>query len=79
MTKANPAKVYAIKNEPSTSSIVKGKEILEGTLLFNGIYIRALFDTGASHSFISLETMENFHLTTSVDPICLIPSAERLN
>ena len=35
MKKANPAKVYAIKNEPSASSDVKGKEIVKGTLLWD--------------------------------------------
>lgn len=32
-------KVYTIKDEPSTSADVKGKFILDGTLLINGIYV----------------------------------------
>ena len=73
MKKAPQAKVYAIKNEPSGSQKMKGKGVLEGTLQFKGIYLRVLFDTGASHSFISFETVNQFNLEPiiSSNPICV--------
>lgn len=39
------AKVYAIKEEQSTSENMKGKGVLEGALMTNGIFVQVLFDT----------------------------------
>ena len=46
---------------------------MEGTLLLDGKYFEVLFDSGASLSFISLESVENFFLTLSTvdNPICV--------
>ena len=73
MKRAPQPRVFTIKDEPSTSQNVKGKGVLEGTLQFNGIYLRVLFDTGASHSFISAKTIDQFDLKPiiSPSPICV--------
>ena len=42
-----------------------GKGVLEGTLLLDGKYIKVLFDSCASLSFISLESVEKFFLNPS--------------
>lgn len=57
--------MFALEDDPSTSSS-KGKGVLECTLLLDGNFIRLLFDSGASLSFISLDSMEKFHLNPSV-------------
>ena len=62
--KVQQNKVFALEGAPSNSS--KGKGVLEGTLLLNGKYIKVLFDSGASLSFISLGTVENFLLTPNI-------------
>ena len=68
MKRAPQPRVFTIKDEPSTSQNVKGKGVLEGTLQFNGIYLHVLFDTGASHSFISAETIDQFDLKPIISP-----------
>ena len=71
MQKVQPNKVFALEGAPSTYS--KGKGVLEGTLLINGVYVKVLFDFGASLSFIFLETVVKFHLIPSVveNSICV--------
>ena len=73
MKNAEVAKVYAIKDEPSTSKKDKGKGVLEGNIFIKDKWFRVLFDAGASHSFISNETVEKLELKTQVneDPICV--------
>lgn len=66
LQRAQTNKVFTIQGGPSTSTDEKAKGVLEGTLLLDGIYVRVLFDSGASLNFISLETVEKFHLTISV-------------
>ena len=53
-------KAYALEAVPSSSRAPtaeeKGKGVmLQGTLSINGVSVRVLFDTGASHSFICNE------------------------
>ena len=64
--KEDKGKVFAL--EPSSfkpTAAEKGKSVMKGTLLIHSIPVRALFDTGASHSFIS---------QCLVDRLCLEPS-----
>lgn len=62
MRKGEQDRVYAIKDEPSTSQNVKGKAVLEGNIFIEDDLVRVLFDTGASHSFASKETAEELKL-----------------
>ena len=55
-----------------TSAPDRGRKIFVGKLIsFSNHPIRTLFDSGASHSFISSSMVESLHLNTSmvVDPI----------
>ena len=49
--------------------------ILDGIILFHDHPIRVLFDTGASHSFISKELVDTF----SLDVLCLMTSLRIAN
>ena len=49
--------------------------ILDGIILFRDHPIRVLFDTGASHSFISKELIDTF----SLDVLCLMTSLRIAN
>ena len=54
--------------EPATSRPTteeKGKPVLGGTLLIHGMLVRVLFDTGASHSFISHCLVDKLNLKIS--------------
>lgn len=71
--KGTTARAYAIKATTSSSVAVKGKEVLQGILYVHGIPGRVLFNTGASHSFISRKLVDKLNLApTFVDePICV--------
>ena len=59
-------KMFALDG-PSSMKPDEGKQasVLEGTILWHGLYIRILFDTGASHSFISKGIVEKLKLDVS--------------
>ncbi len=64
--------------EPSSSrptAVVKGKTMMEGTLLIQNIPVRLLFDTGASHSFISQYLIDRL----CIEPIYLVTSLRVAN
>lgn len=62
MKKVEEAQFCEIVDEPSTFMEVKRKDVLEGTLSINNLPVKVLFDTGASHSFISSKVVEKLGL-----------------
>ena len=73
MKQAHVANVYAIKKDPSTSKADKGKGVLEGKLTIYDRVVRVLFDTGATHSFIYQQTVNELKLEPEFvdEPICV--------
>ena len=72
--KEEVVEVYGMKDDPLTSREVKGRGVLESNLFINDKWVRVLFDTGASHSFISKQTAEELKLTQIFyeEPMCVI-------
>ena len=52
---------------------MKGKGVLEGNVFISDNPVRVLFDTGTSHSFISVKTTEKLNLKSKLakDPLCV--------
>ena len=73
---AKPGKLNAAK-APASSARPRGTHpsVLEGSILFHGRSCRVLFDTGASHSFVSKELVD----ALSLDVTCLVSSLRIVN
>ena len=73
---AKSSKLYAAKNSEGPAQ-PKGisPSILEGSFLFHDHSIRVLFDTGASHSFVSQKLVDDL----SLDVSCLVTSLRIAN
>lgn len=71
--KGSQGQTFTIEEIPSTSSDKKGKQVLQGTLSIYDIPVRVLFDTGASHSFISYDLMDKLNLKYVIisNPLCV--------
>ena len=63
MKKKQAAKLNVMEGDPGPSQR-KGKQVavMEGMIPFRDTFIRILFDTGASHSFISTELVDRYYL-----------------
>lgn len=66
MKKGEQSIVYAIKDEPSISQVVKGKGVLEGNIFIKDVLVRLLFDTRDSHSFIAKKYIEGLELKPNI-------------
>ena len=68
--KLNVAKASGDSSQPKGIT----PSVLEGFILFHGRSIRVLFDTGASHSFVSKELVDIIHsdVITLCDPLRII-------
>ncbi|CAN6462677.1 unnamed protein product [Victoria cruziana] len=50
---------------------LQSRDLIEGMLLLNNFYVRTLFDTGATHSFISRELVDQMRIETYTAPFRL--------
>ena len=74
--KKSPAKLNVIEaSQSSPKKVDKGKKVLKVLIYFHDIPVRVLFDTGASHSFVSKELVDRFDL----DCVCLVTSLRVVN
>lgn len=70
---AQTAKAYTVKDQPASSKATKGKGVLEGNLIIYDSIVIVLFDTDATHSFISQQAINELNLEPDFDdePICV--------
>ncbi|CAN6455797.1 unnamed protein product [Victoria cruziana] len=50
---------------------LQSRDLIEGILLLNNFYVRTLFDTGATHSFISRKLVDQMQMETYTAPFKL--------
>ena len=65
--------MYSVKDKPTSSKSEKEKGVLEGNLTIYDSIVRVLFDTGATHSFISQQAINELNIEPDFvdEPICV--------